>query len=154
MSLKRALAAFDMDNTINTRFLEGAVFSKINPISVDKYVNGRKPWEERVMNAMSMHPYSLQDAKDHISQIGIVPGMKNMFANLKSKGVDLIILSGGSDLLIKIYLEQQGISQYFSAIVANRMQESAGMLVYRPVSKTAPCNPLCKGYLCKKHHIS
>lgn len=59
MTLKRVLAAFDMDNTINTKFLESAVFEKINPISRDRYIEGKKPWEERVMNAMSMHSYNL-----------------------------------------------------------------------------------------------
>jgi hypothetical protein len=45
MSLRRrALAAFDMDNTINTVFLEGAIFSKINSLVRDKYIKGKKPW--------------------------------------------------------------------------------------------------------------
>lgn len=154
MSIKRTLAAFDMDNTINTRFLESAIFEKINPISRDKYIQGRRPWEERVMNAMSKHPYTLEEVTHHISKIGIVPGMKSLFSNLKSKGVDLIILSGGNDLMIKTYLEQQEINQYFSGIIANRMQESAGMLLYRPVSKLTPCVPSCKSHLCKKHYLS
>lgn len=56
---KRMLAAFDMDNTINTLFLESSVFEKINPLVRSKYIEGNKPWEERVMNAMSKHSYSL-----------------------------------------------------------------------------------------------
>ena len=155
MSLrKKCLAAFDMDNTINTVFLEGAIFEKINPLVRDKYINGKKPWEERVMNAMSKHTYNLQEVTNHIKKIGIVPGMKDMFFNLKSKGVELIILSGGNDLFVKTYLEQQGLSECFTSIIANRMQDSHGQLMYRPVAKAAPCIPACKNHLCKKHYLS
>ena len=84
----------------------------------------------------------------------IVPGMKDMFFNLKSKGVELIILSGGNDLFVKTYLEQQGLSECFTSIIANRMQDSHGQLMYRPVAKAAPCIPACKNHLCKKHYLS
>ena len=138
---RRILAAFDVDNTINTKFLESAVFEKINPLVRSKYVEGNKPWEERVMNAMSKHSYSLAEVTNHIKGIGIVPGMENMFSNLHSKGVDIIILSGGNDLMVKIYLEHWGLDKYFKQIIANRMQETNGQLMYRPVSKVAPCIP-------------
>lgn len=122
MRIRKTLAAFDVDNTINTKFLESAVFEKINPIVRDKYIEGRKSWEERIMTATSKHPYTLQEVTDHIKNIGIVPGMKETFDNLKSKGVDIIICSGGNDLMIKIYLEQQGLNKHVSAILSNRMK--------------------------------
>lgn len=151
---RRILAAFDMDNTINTKVLESAIFEKINPMVRSKYIEGRKPWEERVMNAMSKHSYSLQEVTEHIKGVGLITGMKGMFANLKEKGVDIIILSGGNDLMVKIYLQQQGLDQYFSGIIANRLQESGGQLMYRPVSKVSPCISTCHNHLCKRHHLS
>ena len=147
------LAAFDVDNTMNTLFLESALFTKINSKNRDKYIDGRKPWEERVMNAMSMHPYTLEEVTNHIKTIGIVPGIAPMLNNLKDKGVDLIVLSGGSDLLVKIWLEQQQLGHIFQDIIANRMQESSGMLMYRPMTKVAPCIPSCRSHLCKRHLI-
>ena len=56
--------------------------------------------------------------------------------------------------MVKIYLEQQGLTEYFSGIIANRMQESAGQLMYRPVSKINPCVPYCRSLLCKRFYLS
>ena len=151
---KKVLAAFDVDNTINTYFLESLFFSKINASVRNKYMEGRKPWEERVSNAMSMHQYSLSDATEYVKGIGMVPGMKTTLENLKARDVDIIVLSGGSDLLVKLYLEHHGVSHYFKDIIANRLQESAGMLMYRPVPKVSPCLPQCKGYLCKHFYLT
>jgi phosphoglycolate phosphatase-like HAD superfamily hydrolase len=44
-----------------------------------------------------------------------------MLNNLNSKGVENIIISGGNDLFIKIYLKEHGLDKYFSAIIANKM---------------------------------
>lgn len=56
-----------------------------------------------------------------------------MLINLNRKGVENIIISGGNDLFIKIYLEQNGLDKYFSAIIANKMTEINGKLVYKPL---------------------
>jgi hypothetical protein len=78
--------------------------------------------------------------------------MRSAVLQLHSSGVDCRILSDANTFFISSFLESQGISHCFSAIVSNPATWTHGVLrvaPYTPWGSALPCRFSCPENMCK-----
>lgn len=154
--LKKALLAFDFDNTVvdaNTDLEVMKLHAGPLPEEIEKLYcehNGWNDYMRAIFALLHSENITIDKIKEKVLEIPLASGMKELFSHLADDSYEVVIISDANTLFIEWLMDKHGISSQVDRIFSNPAEVTGeGKLTISYYHRQDWCdlssNNMCKG---------